>query len=99
MITFPGSRYDNNKKTEDLRSLAKRIILLEHRFQMTTIALQAHLKQNLTFSGSLRQNLSPHSHPPNLSLDTQISSHRISKQPQREVSNTQVWQETDCKMS
>ena len=22
MITFPGSRYDNNKKTEDLRSLA-----------------------------------------------------------------------------
>ena len=22
MIAFPGSRYDNNKKTEDLRSLA-----------------------------------------------------------------------------
>ena len=31
-------------------------------FQMTTVALQAHLKQNLTFLGSLRQNLSPHSH-------------------------------------
>ena len=46
-------------------------------FQMTTVALQAHLKQNLTFSGSLRQNLSQHSHPPNLSLDTQISSHGI----------------------
>ena len=29
----------------------------------------------------------PHN-PPNLSLDTQISSHRISKQPQQEVSNT-----------
>ena len=57
-------------------------------FQMTTVALQAHLKQNLIFSGSLRHYLSPHSHPPNLSLDTQISSHRISKQPQQEVSNT-----------
>ena len=43
------------------------------------------------------QQLSPEK--PNLSLDTQISSHRISKQPQQEVSNTQIWQETDCKMS
>ena len=36
---------------------------------------------------------------PKLSLDTQISSHRISKQPQQEVRKSLIWQEVDCKMS
>ena len=36
---------------------------------------------------------------PNLLLGTQISSHRVSKQPQQEGRKSQIWQHVDCKMS
>ena len=36
---------------------------------------------------------------PNLSMSTQFSCHRISKQPQQDGRKTQIWQEEDCKMS
>ena len=43
------------------------------------------------------QQLSPEES--NLSLGTQISSHRILKQPQQEGRNIQIWQEAYCKIS
>ena len=33
----------------------------------------------------------------NLSLDTQSSSHRVSKKPQQKGRKSQIWQEGDCK--
>ena len=49
------------------------------------------------FAGSLTLELSPEK--PNLSLGAQISSHRVSKQPQQEGTKYQLWQEIDIKMS
>ena len=36
---------------------------------------------------------------PNLSLGTQISSHRVRKQPQLEDRKSKIWQEVDYNMS
>ena len=71
----------------------------EKYFALLLIWIQNHLKlRKQKFAGSLTLTTIPQKKP-NLSLGTQILSHRVSKQPKQEGRKSQIWQEDDYKMS